>query len=56
MVCDKVLSFRGDVAGKDLSNVKIFCVGDKSRGFFQRFLKVSTFLLFRFKVPVPTVP
>jgi hypothetical protein len=31
---------RNDVAGKDLSNVKIFCVGDKSRGFFQRFLKV----------------
>lgn len=32
-------AIRSDVQGKDLSNVKIFCVGDKSRGFFQRFLK-----------------
>jgi len=32
-------AIRNDVAHKDLSTVKIFCVGDKSRGFFQRFLK-----------------
>jgi hypothetical protein len=36
------------VANKDPSSVKIFCVGDKSRGFMQRFLKVKrkTFLFY----------
>ncbi len=35
------LFLRNDVANKDPNSVKIFCVGDKSRGFMQRFLKVT---------------
>merc|ERR1712112_280950 len=32
-------AIRADIADKDLSNVKILCVGDKSRAFFTRFYK-----------------
>jgi len=32
-------AIRADIEGKDLSNVKIICVGDKSRAFFQKWLK-----------------
>jgi hypothetical protein len=40
------------VANKDPSSVKILCVGDKSRGFMQRFLKVTSRDL-NFEVSVP---
>jgi len=32
-------AIRADIADKDFSNVKILCVGDKSRAFFTRFYK-----------------
>jgi len=32
-------AIRADITEKDLSNVKVICVGDKSRTFFQRFFK-----------------
>merc|ERR1712112_507021 len=32
-------AIRADIADRDLSNVKILCVGDKSRAFFTRFYK-----------------
>jgi len=32
-------AIRADIEGKDLSNVKILCVGDKSRAFFNKWFK-----------------
>jgi F-type H+-transporting ATPase subunit gamma len=32
-------AIRAEISEKDLSNVKVICVGDKSRTFFQRFFK-----------------
>jgi len=32
-------AIRADLADKDLKNVQVICVGDKSRAFFQRFFK-----------------
>merc|ERR1711915_738900 len=32
-------AIRADISEKDLSNIKVICVGDKSRAFFTRFFK-----------------